>query len=388
MLQLPTTVTHGGAQQMNSRWLQNRILGPAERRAALAQQKRPGLISKASAAVLLLSALLLGWSGLSLAFPEPTNVNRQSYNYAGPDFCPTCHFIDGYDHTARAAGVQWNSTTNLWERTGHGWWDSHHAQSQYGWSNPTSSFGWTQPSSTYGENDNTFCTYCHSPLEASASGPSESDTTGSVVGGQPVTQFEGVVCGACHASSSIAGAIAKAYPGAEAGGELGILLRGQNPALATSWIGLMPGQENDLCLSCHQQDPHNAASNSIFQVMYNAGVRCIDCHMAPYQIFTGTATKPAPPLPERFHDWKVAENLPYSCGAQGSLPQYTCHSEFTAASAQAFIPVLTQQHSDWWNLPPFTSTDPSPAVSAHALNAPSDYLNLWQQIQNTQLAGR
>ena len=118
----------------------------------------------------------------------------------------------------------------------------------------------------------------------------------------------------------------------------------------------------------------------IFQTMYAAGVTCIDCHMAPYIVgVAGNTTGTPVGLTERFHDWKVAENLPYSCGAQGSLSGFTCHSNFSADSARAFIPLMTVQHSDWWSLPPF-STEVA-AVSAHELKATSDQLVLWREIQ-------
>jgi hypothetical protein len=182
------------------------------------------------------------------------------------------------------------------------------------------------------------------------------------------------------------------YPTALSNGETATLIRGDDPGQAASWIPILPGGINQFCLTCHEQDPHDAQANSIFQVMYNAGVTCIDCHMAPYQIFTGTASNPASPLPERFHDWKVAGNLPYSCGAQGSLAGFTCHSEFTAESARAFIPVMTQQHNNWWSLPPFSggagaATAEAP-ISAHNLSSTADYVNLWRHIQAVQRRGR
>jgi nitrate/TMAO reductase-like tetraheme cytochrome c subunit len=340
--------------------------------------------------LLSIAGILTAWKGASLgATPiPPTNLNRPSYDYSNADSCPSCHFIEGYDHTARAAGLQWNDTTQQWERTGHGWWDSAHAQSQFGWSQPSSQFGWTQPSSTYGSNDNTFCSYCHSPLQASGTAQF---SNGAVVNPVTVQTFQAVTCSACHTSNTVAAALLKQYPTALSGGETATLIRGQDPTNPNSWIPLLPGQENQFCLTCHEQDPHDAQANSIFQVMYSAGVTCIDCHMAPYQIFTGTASNPAPALPERFHDWKVAENVPYSCGAQGSLSQFSCHSEFTAQSASAFIPVLTQQHGNWWSLPPFTtssaanqSAEAAAPISAHELTTPADYLNLWRQIQATQ----
>jgi hypothetical protein len=40
---------------------------------------------------------------------------------------------------------------------------------------------------------------------------------------------------------------------------------------------------------------------------------------------------------------------------------------------------MTGQHSAWWSLPPFSSS--SEAVSAHELNATSDQLALWREIQ-------
>ncbi len=459
----------------------------------------------------ILCALLLAWNAQGLCAnsgPAPTYLDRPDYNYAGVT-CMSCHFGDADDHTSRAAGVQFGNSgcmgsgtplpcctgvgtgtcPNQWERTGHGWWDSRHSQSENGWSSTAIYYGWTQPPGPYGENDNTFCANCHSPLQASVfpiASISESGTTATVtfsapgvpvtdigvgdiifitgtataatppvactgynntetslpppaIGGWTVTYvqppplgsdftaqiqftaatsslatcyggtlgdttrtsgvtyngsvldpvtvlstatgtiaasavgFTGVWCSACHSSTSLDTAICARYPAGEFSCATSTLIRGANPALAASWIPILPGQESQFCLTCHEQDPHNAPSNSVFQVMYAAGVSCIDCHMAPY--LNGVVDS----LLERFHDWKVAENLPYSCGAQGSLPGYTCHSGFTAASALAYIPFMTGQHSDWWSLPPFSTE--TAAISAHELNGTSDQLALWREIQ-------
>jgi len=326
----------------------------------------------------LLCALLLAWSsgGLCASPIPPTNLDRPDYDYSNVT-CTSCHFIDGYDHTARAAGLQFNNTTNLWERTGHGWWDSRHAQSQYGWSKTATNYGWMQPVGPYGETDNTFCAFCHSPLQADGTA---TFSNGTVVNPVTVSTFQGVTCSSCHTSTTVAAQLLKLYPNAESGGETATLIRGQDPTKASSWIPILPGQENKFCLSCHEQDPHNASANSTFQVMYDAGVTCIDCHMAPYIVgVAGNTTGTPVGLTERFHDWKVAENLPYSCGTQGSLNQFTCHSEFTPDSARAFIPLMTVQHSGWWSLPPFSG--PASAVSAHEMNEASDQLALWREIQ-------
>ena len=328
----------------------------------------------------ILCALLLGWNGKGFCAPPipPTNLDRPSYDYSNANSCPACHFIDGYDHTARAAGLQWNSTTNKWDRTGHGWWDSAHAQSQYGWSSTATSHGWVQPDGPYGETDNTFCAFCHSPLQADGTA---TFFNGSVVNPVIVPTFQGVTCGSCHPSNTVAAEILKLYPTAISGGETATLIRGKDPTEASSWIPILPGQENQFCLTCHEQNPHNPEANSTFKVMFDAGVTCIDCHMAPYIVgIAGNTTGTPVGLTERFHDWKVAENLPYSCGTQGSLNQFSCHSEFTTDSARAFIPLMTVQHSEWWSLPPFSTN--MGAVSAHELKDTSDPLALWREIQS------
>ncbi|MGA7873072.1 MAG: hypothetical protein WCA22_19450 [Candidatus Binatus sp.] len=331
----------------------------------------------------LLGALILGWTAQGSCvtiIPPGKNLVRPEYDYSNVT-CTSCHFIDGYDHTARAAGLQFNSATNMWERTGHGWWDSRHAQSQYGWSSTATNYGWVQPPGPYGETDNTFCAFCHSPLQAAATEPGMF-LDGSVIDPVTVSSFQGVTCSSCHPSNTIAAEILTMYPTAISGGETATLIRGSNPSLATSWIPILPGQESKFCLNCHEVNPHSTPenTNAIFQVMFDAGVTCLDCHMAPYIVgVAGNTTGTPVGLTERFHDWKVAENLPYSCGAQGSLNQFTCHAEFTADSARAFIPLMTAQHSDWWSLPPFSTG--TLMVSAHELNGTSDQLALWREIQ-------
>jgi hypothetical protein len=336
---------------------------------------------------LLFALALVGWAArpsFAAAPIPPSNLNRPNYDYSDPDSCTACHFIDGFDHMPRAVGVQWNDAAQRWERTGHGWWDSRHAQSQYGWSQPNSKW-WKQPGATYGSNDNTFCTYCHSPLQANGKG---SVFNGAVINGSPIPKFQGVTCSACHPGGAVTSAIAKQYPTAVLSGRLAILIRGQDPSLVSSWIPILAGQEDQLCLSCHEQDPHDAQTNAVFGVMYDAGVTCFDCHMGPYRIFTGTAAIPEPPLTERFHDWRVAENLPYSCGVQGAMPQFSCHPQFNVDSTRAFIPLLTMQHSEWWSLPPFSGgATSSSLVSAHSLTTPADYMAVWQQIQAAQQQG-
>src|SRR5208337_4896577 len=92
---------------------------------------------------------------------------------------------------ACCTGVAAGNCPNLWVRTGHGWWDSRHAQSQYGWSSTAINYGWTQPPGPYGETDNTFCAFCHSPLQAAATEPGMF-SDGSVIDPVTVSSFQGV----------------------------------------------------------------------------------------------------------------------------------------------------------------------------------------------------
>jgi hypothetical protein len=292
--------------------------------------------------------------------PLPANMSLPTYDYAAPETCAQCHFILGLDHTARVLGVIWNSQTQTWQLTGSGWLASWHAQSDRG------------------STENTFCAKCHSPLQASASATFDK---GLVVNGSPVPQqrFQAVTCSTCHPPDNITAVLGALNPNAIDGGAIAIYLwKGyNNPA---SYQTLNPGQDDMLCLNCHEQR-HNT-DDAAFAAMYSAGVRCIDCHMAPYQYIGGGNTG-LPQLAEVFHDWKVSANLPYSCGAQGSLTG--CHSSFAVSDAQNIIPFIRQQHSEWWSLPPFNG-QPQVAVAAHGAITVAEYEVLWRQIAKTDAA--
>jgi hypothetical protein len=293
--------------------------------------------------------------------PLPANFTPPNYDYSSPKSCGACHFLLGFDHTSRALGAMFNNATQSWQLTGDGWLSSWHSQS------------------AHGSNENTFCGKCHAPLQASASA---SFDNGLFVNTDQVPQgkFAAVTCVTCHPPDNVATVLVAQNPDAVLGGALGIYLwKGySNPA---SYQPIAPGQEDTLCLHCHEQR-HNT-DNPVFQKMYSNSVKCIDCHMAAYLIFTGTPDNPQPPLTERFHDWKVAGNLPYSCGVQGSLSG--CHSGFTVTDAQNIIPFIKEQHSAWWSLPPFNG-QLQVAVSAHSQMTVADYKLLWQEIAKIDAA--
>jgi hypothetical protein len=75
------------------------------------------------------------------------------------------------------------------------------------------------------------------------------------------------------------------------------------------------------------------------QEMMNAGdLRCIDCHMASYAVREGTV--------ERFHNFKVAQNLPHSCsgGAGGDSP---CHDGADRDGLEAKIAKIKGPRKEW-----------------------------------------
>ena len=237
----------------------------------------------------------------------------------------------------------------MWQLTGGGWFDSRHAQSDY--------------STT----ENGFCAKCHSPLQASASA---SFSGGSTINAAPVPQkrFEAVTCAACHPPDNIVKQIGAMNPGAFDGGMVAIYLwKGRNnPAsyqtLSTGKNADGTSQEDLLCLNCHEQ--RHDTDNPAFQTMfYTVGVKCESCHMGHPQSIGGGSTG-LPSLSERFHNWNVGANLPYSC---------SCHSsEFTLAVMQNLIPYIKEQHgvsgppplTDWWTLPPFNG-EVQVAMAAH-----------------------
>jgi hypothetical protein len=121
------------------------------------------------------------------------------------------------------------------------------------------------------------------------------------------------------------------------------------------------GQEDVLCLNCHT-NRHNEG-NAAFDLMYVAGVRCIDCHMAVNGQILNTD------VPKRAHDFKVAKNLPFSCGVEGSVIH--CHPGFSVEATQAFIPYMKDQHRTMW----------VPDKATKKLRSAADYLKLWKSLE-------
>ena len=307
--------------------------------------------------------------------PLPTNMSLPTYDYAAPETCASCHAVLGLDHTSRVLGVIWNDATQTWQLTGSGWIASEHAQSDHG------------------STENEFCAKCHSPLQASASA---GFSNGAIADAGPIPQqrFQAVTCATCHPPDNITAQIGALNPDAIDGGAIAIYLwKGyNNPA---SYQTLNPGvnadgtsEEDLLCLNCHEVR-HNTDNSAMWAMMTTTHnhlipgggpVRCMDCHMSEYQSIGGGSTG-LPVLEEVFHDWNVGADLPYSCGAIGSVSN--CHNskytKFNVTDAQNLIPYIKEQHIDWWSLPPFNGVAQA-AMPAHGAPTLVEYKILEQEI--------
>jgi hypothetical protein len=271
--------------------------------------------------------------------PQPAKI-RPDYNYTESYGCTRCHVLrgDGGVHMAEAVGALYDSATRTFNFTGNGWLASQHSQSNY--------------KST----QNTFCAKCHSPLQAKPEAEFRMGKSEPIEDGK----MEGVTCAACHPSHTSAVVL---------GRRLGIYKWGMDKATPEAYEVIHHGEEDRLCLHCHTTR-HNE-DNPAFELMYVAGVRCIDCHMAPYSHIAGTE------IPKMFHDFKVGKNLPYSCGVQGAMVQ--CHPEFGVESTRALIPYMKDQHRWMW---------PRDRTTKRLKDA-ADYLRLWKQLEEeAQAAGQ
>ncbi|MBK7599355.1 MAG: hypothetical protein IPJ07_12870 [Acidobacteria bacterium] len=234
-----------------------------------------------------------GVSSAQVTYPQPTNLNTPFVNWTEPNGCTRCHFTNGAggDHMLEAVGVTYSDTKGF-ALSGNGWFASKHA------------------TTVYKSTQNTYCAKCHSPLQAtnkSAFVNGFLQSTEMIADGKA----EGVTCAACHPSKTAAVTL---------GGRLAIYQFEKDRAKPEAYKLIKHGEEDSLCLNCHITR-HNE-NNPGFKRMYEAGVACMDCHMAPYAKITGTEVE------KRFHDFKVASNLPFSCGAKridGRLPYRIQH---------------------------------------------------------------
>jgi len=266
------------------------------------------------------------------ANPTAVPLGRPDYNYTESNGCVSCHFSRGAggDHMPEAVGMKFDDVSNAFVFTGGGWRASVHAQSN---------FKSTQ---------NTYCAKCHSPLQAKPEAEFKLGMSEAI----PDGKVEGVTCAVCHPSHTSAVVL---------GRRLGVYKWGMDKTKPEAYDVVHEGNEDVLCLNCHI-NRHNEG-NPAFDLMYVAGVRCMDCHMAVNGEILGTE------VPKRAHDFKVAKNLPYSCGVQGSVVH--CHPEFSVEATNSLIPYMKEQHRQMW----------VPDKTTKKLRSAADYLRLWKSLE-------
>jgi len=76
-----------------------------------------------------------------------------------------------------------------------------------------------------------------------------------------------------------------------------------------------------------------------------------------------------PSVQKREHDWKVGNNLPFSCGVEGSVVH--CHPGFSVQGTRDFIPYIKEQHKGW----PMPGKNKGKSAGSPVTVA--DYMSLW-----------
>lgn len=263
---------------------------------------------KLSAAVL---AALLAVAILSFAVQEEPkhslhNVEPENYRYAEAERCINCKQSNN-DIMSRAVGIDIESGEPAVDQ--RGWLGGVHSRSL----------------SHEGE-IKTDCAWCHAPTTEGVTQDKEA--------GQPIPggDWQGVTCTSCH-------------PGLLKREERESLLAnfkpGSDPEQKDSYIFIdksAGGNFDAQCRYCHH-DSHDIIVEAMSEMVASGELRCIDCHMAGY----GTDGKDTV---ERFHNIKVAANVPYSCSGEYGTA-VACHADATVEWMNAEISGIKGERKEW-----------------------------------------
>lgn len=148
-----------------------------------------------------------------------------------------------------------------------------------------------------GSGANTYCARCKAPLNAD---PLATYRNNKLI---PVEEWKDVTCSACHPPHD---------KRVEWGTPIGIY-----NISTQDWTPVY--NPNELCVNCHTGSNHAKDFHGFGQAMYDKKeVQCNDCHMpeVPVEVEGGIIRD------TQSHTWRVEENLPYSCGVEGT----GCHA--------------------------------------------------------------
>lgn len=243
-------------------------------------------------------------------------VTPEGYDYTkpeeeSPESCAACaHQRD--NHLWRVLGAEPPETEEHAPQsatvvTGIGWLSSAHATSFIA-----------------GVNNNSYCAWCHAPTTYKVT--SNANDASVLKPGK----WHAMSCAGCHTTHHIAGEIGTRYtnyyPGHDLEEEESYIPRHAEKGR----------QANKQCLWCHG-DYHGFSSRVKTAMVKSGSLRCIDCHMAGYQL-TDRGTV------ERYHNMKVIENLPFSCnGRFGAL--VSCHSTAKKNWGLLVVPKIYDAHT-------------------------------------------
>ncbi|KPJ85870.1 MAG: hypothetical protein AMS18_16005 [Gemmatimonas sp. SG8_17] len=253
-------------------------------------------------AILQLFVVTAGTAQISLQSLTPEN-----YRYEEATRCVNCKSMgDDIDIKYRVVGVDVSSGSLVLDE--RGWLGSIHSRSQ-----------------SHGDRVSTACAWCHAPTANGAT--RESDAAVPIEKGT----WQGVTCGACHPT---------AVPQGQRHSQLANFVPGSDPVDPASYVfrdRTDPNGFNSQCRYCHHES-HDLLVPAK-QAMLDSGViRCGDCHMAGY----GTKGE----LVERFHNMKVAANIPHSCsGAFGT--DLSCHADESPEWMRSKLDAIKGPRKEW-----------------------------------------
>ena len=233
-------------------------------------------------------------------------LEPESYRYSEAERCLNCK-QESNDIMTRAVGVDISSGKPVLQNCG--WLGSVHSKSQ-----------------SHGDRVDTACAWCHAPTAKGATRDKEAATA--IEKGT----WQGVTCGACH-PGPLRRELRKSL--------LSNFIPGSDPAKPESYIFVDKSdgrQFNAQCRYCHHQS-HDLLIEAKRKMFDAGGLRCIDCHMAGY---AGGGVQAV----ERFHNFKVADNLPYSCSGRYGAG-ITCHAAKTKEWMESKLPLIKSPRKDW-----------------------------------------
>ncbi len=226
----------------------------------------------------------------ALQAPERMDVSLdhlapENYAYREAERCAGCKG-DQNAFMARAAGVDLSHKPPALDS--RGWLASVHARSQ-----------------SHGERVNTSCAVCHAPL---AEGATRDEDKARPI---PKGTWQGVTCGACHPGSveqsRRKSLVANYEPGTDPTNPDNYIFRDRTDGKSM----------NTQCRFCHHES-HDLLIEEKAEMLAAGDLRCIDCHMSAYALTDGHV--------ERFHNFRVEENLPHSCSG-GLGRSMSCHDQ-------------------------------------------------------------